>query len=43
MEVETDHWTDLVEALENHKNAREDGSLNHEIVRALEDALDASR
>jgi hypothetical protein len=36
-------WSELVTALENYANAREDGSLNHQIVHALAEALDASR
>jgi hypothetical protein len=39
-----DRWSDLMTALENHMNVREDGSLKHqEIVRALAEAINASR
>jgi hypothetical protein len=38
-----DLWSDIVTALENYANACEDGSLNHQIVRALAEAFNASR
>jgi hypothetical protein len=38
-----DLWSDLVTALENYANAREDGSLNYQIVRAFAEAINASR
>ena len=36
-------WNDLVTALQNYVTAREDGSINHRIVRELVDAINAAR